>query len=63
MTDILGDTSEDEYLRTVAAEALGWYFASTEKAQIVNKLEEIQKKGISSEKVNKEVTKTLKRLN
>lgn len=63
MTDILGDSSEDEYLRTVAAEVLGWYFASTEKAQIVNKLEEIQKKGISSERVNKEVTKTLKRLN
>jgi len=63
MTDILGDSSEDEYLRTVAAEVLGWYFASTQKAQIVNKLEEIQKKGISSEKVNKEVTKTLKRLN
>lgn len=63
MLDMVKDASEDEYLRTVAAEVLGWYLRSTEKAQIVETLQKTLDAGVESEKVRKEIIKTLKRLN
>jgi hypothetical protein len=63
MLDILRDSNEDEYLRTCAAEVLGWYFRSTEKAQISQELENILNSGVESERIMKEIVKTLKRLN
>ena len=63
MLDMVKDSSEDEYLRTVAAEVLGWYTLSCEKAQIVNTLNEILQAGVQSDKVRVEIEKTIKRLN
>ena len=63
MLDMVKDSAEDEYLRTVAAEVLGWYTLSCEKAQIVNSLSEILQAGVQSEKVRVEIEKTIKRLN
>ncbi len=63
MLDILRDSNEDEYLRTCAAEVLGWYFRSTEKAQISQELENILNSGVEYERIMKEIVKTLKRLN
>lgn len=63
MLDMVKDSSEDEYLRTVAAEVLGWYTLSCEKAQIVNTLNEVLQAGVQSDKVRVEIEKTIKRLN
>ena len=61
MLDMVHDNSEDEYLRTVAAEVLGWYLRSVEKEQILTALE-ADLKTVNSEKVKKEIEKTIKRL-
>jgi hypothetical protein len=61
MLDMVHDNSEDEYLRTVAAEVLGWYLRSVEKDQILTALE-ADLKTVNSEKVKKEIEKTIKRL-
>lgn len=62
MLDIVKDNSEDEYLRTVSAEVLGWYLRSVEKEQIKESLNSALKT-VESEKVKKEIEKTIKRLN
>ena len=61
MLDMVQDNSENEYLRTVAAEVLGWYLRSVEKDQIKQALE-ADLKTVNSEKVKKEIEKTIKRL-
>ena len=63
MLDIVADPAEDEYLRTVCAEVLGWYLRSVEKDQILEALNATLEKGVESEKVRKEIIKTIKRLN
>lgn len=62
MVDMIKDQSEDEYLRTVAAEVLGWYTQSAEKANIAEDLNKVLENGVSSETVKKEIKKTLRRL-
>ncbi len=63
MLDVVGDSSEDAYLRTVAAEALGWYNQSVCRKKIVDTLSHILDKGENMpDRVAKEIRKTIKRL-
>ncbi len=63
MLDVVGDSSDDAYLRTVAAEALGWYNQSVCRKKIVDTLSHILDKGEDMpDRVAKEIRKTIKRL-
>lgn len=62
MIDMVRDSDEDEYLRTCAAEVLGWYYRSTKRIMISAELKKMLQDGVNSEKVRKEIVKTLKRL-
>ncbi len=63
MLDVVGDSSDDAYLRTVAAEALGWYNQSVCRKKIVDTLSHILDKGENMpDRVAKEIRKTIKRL-
>ena len=55
------DNAEDEYLRTAAAEVLGWYTQSADKSTIISTLTAAEA-DVNSELVKKEIKKTLKRL-
>lgn len=61
MLDMVKDNAEDEYLRTAAAEVLGWYTQSADKSTIISTLTAAEA-DVNSELVKKEIKKTLKRL-
>ena len=61
MLNMVKDNSEDEYLRTAAAEVLGWYIQSADKSTIISTLT-AAKADVNSELVKKEIKKTLRRL-
>lgn len=61
---IAGDASDDSYVRTVACETLGWYGQSIYREKIISGLSEVieGEPGVP-EVVEKEIRKTIKRLN
>ena len=63
LLEVAGDSSDDAYVRTVAAEALGWYNQSIFRGKITDTLAGILVGGESlPEKVSSEIRKTIKRL-
>lgn len=63
LLEVTGDSSDDEYVRAVAAETLGWYNQSVSRKKIVETLSDIfEKGGDMPDRVAKEIRKTIKRL-
>ncbi len=63
LLDVVGDASDDEYVRTVAAETLGWYNQSVCRNKIVDTLSNVLETGGEvPDRVAKEIRKTIKRL-
>lgn len=55
------DTTESEYLRLVAIEALGWYNYSVERDKIISTLNECLKSQQLTPRMKREIVKTIKR--
>lgn len=61
MIAIIADAEDEEDVRIVCAEALGWYDKSAAKSEIIAKLNAMDKSGFSPA-LSEEIVKTLKRL-
>ena len=58
---IVADGSDDEYVRVVACEALGWYNQSIQRDKIISSLESINVEDVPQQ-LALEIEKTIKRL-
>ena len=60
---IVGDASDDLYIRTVACETLGWYEQSVRRGEIIESLSDMLVNGTDiPQQIQAEIKKTIKRL-
>ena len=60
---IVGDASDDLYVRTVACETLGWYEQSVRRGEIIESLSGILENDADTpQQLKAEIKKTIKRL-